>query len=42
MQRVFSLKRRKEDMSSRESGTCGHATRSITKGVEKESSTDGD
>jgi len=39
---VFSLERRKEDMSSRESSICGHATRSITKEVEEESNTDGD
>ena len=37
MQRVSSLKRRKEVASSRRDGACGHATKGAAKRVEEES-----
>ena len=37
MQRVSSLERRKEVMSGRRDGMCGHVTKGIAKGVEEKS-----
>jgi len=37
VQRVSSLKRRKEVASSRRGGVCGHATKGTAKRVEEES-----
>jgi len=39
VQRVFSLERRKEVVSSRRGGTCSYTTKDIAKKVEEESST---
>ena len=36
MQSVPSLERRKEVVSSKRGGTCGHATKGTAKGVEEE------
>ena len=37
MQRVFSLKRRKEVVSGKRGNVCGHAIKGIAKRVEEES-----
>jgi len=37
VQRVSSLERRKEVMSGRRDGMCGHVTKGIAKGVEEKS-----
>ena len=39
MQRVSSLGKRKEGVSSRGGSICGHATKGTAKGMEEESST---
>ena len=38
MQRVPSLERKKEVVSGKRGGACGHATKGAAKGVEEESS----
>jgi len=39
VQRVSSLERKKEVVSGRRDGICGHTTKGIGKGVEEESGT---